>query len=226
MDDFGEIRRILDEPPPTPEQRELARQTLRSEYGSPRQRKSKPWGRLGLGAAVGATVVFAVMLLRVDPAGAWSPVPESPPEPLLIQSVPDQCATAAASSRVPLLVDQRNDAAVALFGERSSEEGTSSFRTCTLALIDGIWREADANDLGFSLLVTAGSVDEQVLGEAVDRVVIDTGGEQVEVSYEDGFYLMWWPEELALTGKTMRFLAIDGSILLELPVGSRPLRQG
>lgn len=220
MDDFGKIRRILDEPPPTPEQRELARQTLRSAYGSPRQRKPRPWGRLGLAAAAGATVVFAVMLLRVDPAEAWSPVPENPPEPLLVEAVPDQCATAAASSQIPLLVDQRNDAAVALFGERSSEDGASSFRTCTLALIDGIWREADANDLGFSMLVTAGSVDEQMLGEAVDRVVIDTADEQVEVSYEDGFYLMWWPEDLALAGEMMRFLGADGSSLVEIPVRS------
>jgi hypothetical protein len=116
-------------------------------------------------------------------------------------------------------VDQRNDVAVALFGERSSDDGASSFRTCTLALIDGSWRKADVDDLGFSLLVTAGSVDEQTLGAPVERVVINAASEQIEVSYEDGFYLMWWPEDLALAGEVMRFLATDGSTLLEIPVG-------
>jgi len=218
MGDIEEIRRILEEPPPSPEQRELARQALRSEFGSPRQRKAKHWGRLGMSAAVGVALLV-VMALRVDPAEAWSPVPE-PPEPLLLASAPDLCAGADARGGTPILVDQRNDIAVALFGERSREDAASSFRTCTLVHIDGNWRAADAGDLGFTLVVTAGSVDEQILREAVDRVVIATSNEQVEVSYEDGFYLMWWPEDLALAGEGMRFLGADGSRLLEIPVRS------
>lgn len=221
VSDIKNLRRILDEPPPTPEQRELARQMLRSVYGSPRQGKSRSWGKLGLGTAVAATVVFAVMMLRVDTAEAWSPVPESPPESLLLASAPVECATADAGSQAPLLVDQRNDVAVALFGERSAGDRASSFRTCTLAFTDGSWHKADARDLAFTLLVTAGSVDEQIIGAAVERVVIDTASEQVEVSYDDGFYLMWWPEDLALAGEVMRFLGADGSSLLEIPVRSR-----
>lgn len=219
MDDIEDIRRILDEPPPTREQREVARQALRSAYGPPRQRRSRRWGKMGLGAAVGATAVLALTVLRVGPAEAWSPVPVRPPEPVLLASVATQCAGSDAESQQPVLVDQRNDVAVALFGERSSDDGASSFRTCTLALIDGSWRKADVDDLGFSLLVTAGSVDEQTLGAPVERVVINAASEQIEVSYEDGFYLMWWPEDLALAGEVMRFLATDGSTLLEIPVG-------
>lgn len=218
MGDIEEIRRILDEPPSSPEQRELARQALRSELRLPRQGKSTHWGRLGLGAAVGVALL-AVMALRVDPAEAWSPMPE-PPEPLLLASAPELCAAGEARIGTPLLVDQRNDVAVALFGERSADGAASSFRTCTLVHVDESWRAADAGDLNFTLVVTAGSVDEQILGEAVDRVVIDTPDEQVEVSYEDGYYLMWWPDDLALAGKLMRFLGADGSHLLEIPIRS------
>lgn len=218
MSDMDHLRRILDEPAPTPVAREKAREALRARYASPAKPMGRSFTKLALSAVAAASVVLAVVTLQVGRAEAWSPVPEVPPDPFLAASAGGECAESGLGPEAPLLIDQREDVAVALFGGRSPEDATSGFRTCTLAFSDGSWRRVDADDLSFTMAVVSGSVDEQVLGGSVDKVVIDTGARQVEVSHSDGFYLIWWPEDVALTDEPMRFLAPDGSILLELPV--------
>lgn len=218
MRDLQNLRRLLEEPPPTPEALETAWEALRARYASTEAGTRTRTRRLALSAVAGLTVALVLVTLRVGQAEAWTPVPVVPPEPSLVASAPGECAESGSAPEPPLLIDQRRDVAVALFGERSADDATNAFRTCTLSLTDGSWRRAGAEDLSFTLAVVAGSVDEQVLGGNVDRVVIDTGTLQVEVSHQDGFYLIWWPEDLSLAGEPMRFLAADGSTLLELPL--------
>jgi len=216
MRDLESLRRHLDEPPPTAETREAARAALRTRYAS----GNRSW-RIGVPFALTAAVVAAVVVLsmRTGPAAAWSPIPATPPEPSLQAAAADACSGLAGSPLSgPLLIDQRGDVAVALFGERA-DEGDFHL-TCTLVERGDMWVRAAADDLSFSLLVMSGSVDEDAVGSPVDRVVIDAEGEEVVVSYADGFYLIWWPEEVALTGRPMSFLSADGSTLLEIPVHS------
>lgn len=226
MSDIDDLRRILEEPPPTEETRDRARGALRAQYAAREPRRHR-LGKLALGALAAVLAVIAVISMRIGQAEAWSPEPQTPPESSLVAAAPNECGVADVgdespplTDEPPLLIDQRNDVAVAMFGDRSASDRTSSFLTCTLVFTDGSWRRPDG-DLPFDLAVTAGSVDEELLGQRVERVVIETEPETIEVSYRDGFYLMWWPEELALTDESMRFVASDGSVLLEIPVQGR-----
>lgn len=219
MRDLESLRRHLDESPASAETREAARAALRQRY-------TRTDGRLPtrlrvlLAAGAAAAVVIVVLTTRTGPAAAWSPTPVTPPEPLLLASAAAECADVLDqfdASLIPLIIDQRNDVAMALFGERSSEE--MSFLSCTLRnTADEGWVRVTADELPFTLFSISGSVDEELLGSRIDQVVIDSGEGLVEVSYEDGFYLIWWPEDVALTGHPMRFLAADGSTVLEIPV--------
>lgn len=219
MSDLETLRRRLEEPaPPTVAVREAARAALRQRYGRTAGRSSHSIVVLATGVAL-AVAILAVVVTQAGPAAAWSSTPVSPPDPLLLASATTECAGVvdqADASRTPLLIDQRNDVAMALFGKRSPQQ--TSLVTCTLRETDQGWRRATADQLPFTLFSRAGSVDEEVLGSSIDRVVIDTGDERVTVSYHDGFYLIWWPEDIALTGHPMQFLAPDGSTVLEIPM--------
>ncbi len=218
MNEVEKFRRLLDEEPPPPEAREKTVSTLRSLYETSERRPSRPLAGILISAATVVVVAVVAMLsMQGGRAEAWTPTPVTPPDPALLQAASSDCETDRFDFQSPLLVDQREDVAVAMFGERS-EGGTESFLTCTLVLDEKVWRRAQDDDLSFRLLSVSGSFDEQVLGAAVDGVVIETESRTVEVSHQDGFYLIWWPEEEALAGETMQFIAEDGSTLLEVPV--------
>lgn len=219
MRDLENLRRHLDEPPASAESRERVRAALRQRYT---RTDAGLQARLRVFLAAGAAAALAILVVlttRTGPAVAWSPTPVTPPEPLLLATAAEQCADVLDqfdASLTPLIVDQRNDVAMALFGERSTEE--MSFLSCTLRKTDEGWQRVTAGDLPFTLFSTSGAVDEELLGSRIEQVVIDTGEALVEVSYKDGFYLIWWPEDVALTGNPMRFIAADGSTVLEIPV--------
>lgn len=214
--DLENLRRHLEEGPPTDEIREAARERLLARYAS----TGRGWALRVPFVLTSAAAVVAVVVLtvRTGPVAAWSPIPVSPPETSLQASAGAECSDGSGDPEAPLLIDQRRDVAVALFGERSDEE--DFHLTCTLIKTDEGWRRATGDDLSFRLLVVSGSVDEAALDSRIDRVVIDAEGAEVEVSYENGFYLIWWPEEVALIGSAMRFLASDGSTILEIPLNS------
>lgn len=217
MDDIDKLRRLLDEPAPSPEAREKLHRALRARYERSASLPPRPVMRIMASAAMVLVVAIGVVLaLQGGRAEAWTPVPVTPPDPALMAAASSECGEERFDFGAPLLVDQRGDVAVAMFGSRS--EHAESFLTCTLILDEGVWRNAEAAGLPFRLLSVSGSFDEQVLGAAVARVVIETESRTVEVSHQDGFYLIWWPEEEALAGETMKFLAEDGSTMLEVPV--------
>lgn len=218
MDELERLRRTLEEPPATVEDREAARQVLHDRYSVfiPGRRK-RSIGLASVSAIAIASVVLLAVLLGPEQAEAWGPVPVEPPDPAVIQSASDECDGLPTGNDRPLVVDQRGDVAVALFGH-STESPLRAFGTCTLALVDGQWHRVDVDDLSFELVVMAGSVDERVLGAQVERVVIDSQGQDIDLSHQDGFYLIWWPQSLALTGKPVRFLDSEGNTLLEVPV--------
>lgn len=210
-----DLWRLLDEPPPTPEMREAAHAALRAEYVAAETASRRPTRRLML-PTLGA-VVLAVVAVGVwrAPAEAWSPTPVTPPDPAVVEAASQACAMDATASRDAVLIDQRVDVAVVLFVQPPSATGAQDFKTCTLAEVDGRWQAAVASDLPSGLTVMAGSIDEAALGAVVDRVIIDQAGQEVVVSYRDGYYLAWWPGEMALTGAPVRFIAADGSTLIE-----------
>lgn len=228
MRDLENLRRHLDEPPASDEAREAARAALRERYARAEGRLTLKHGVLLAAGVALASAVLVILTTRTGPAVAWSPTPVTPPEPLLLASASAECADVLDQfdgSMPPLIIDQRDDVAMALFGDRSAEE--VSMLSCTLRNTDdGGWERVTADDLPFTLFSVSGSVDEELLGSRIERVVIDTGDALVDVSYEDGFYLIWWPEDVALTGHPMRFLAPDGSTVLEMPVNESRHRDG
>lgn len=218
MDDLEKLRRLLDERPPPPEAREKALRELHAHYEAPSSRPSRPVARILTGvAAIVVVTVGALLTLQLGQAEAWAPIPVTPPDPSLVAAASSECGDDRTDFQSPLLVDQRDDVAVAMFGNRP-EDGVESFMTCTLVLDEGDWRRVHGDNLAFRLLSVSGSFDEEVLGAGVSRVVIKTENRSVEVSHQDGFYLIWWPEEEALTGETMQFIAENGATLLEVPV--------
>lgn len=217
MDEFESLRRALDEPPPSVADYENARNAVRARYPASTAQRRFPVGRLATLTAVVAVVAMVLsIVMETEMAEAWSPVPVSPPDPSLLTNAPTQCAEDA-GDRELLLLDQRGEVAVALFGEPGADSGErSGFHTCTLVLEDE-WRRATADDLPYRLAVTAGSVDEEVLGQRVSKVLISLPSDEVEVSYREGFFLIWWPEDLAPNDETMQLVADDGSLIAELP---------
>lgn len=230
MDELERLRRLLDEVRPTEESKEKTLEAIRNRAQQSSHRQA-PMSRLMMRTALVAAVLLAgLIVLRPGAAEAWSPTPVSPQDPTLISAVPDECPDGMVDADQPLLIDQREDVAIALLGELPSAEGPGGFKTCLLAREDSAWLRATNDDLPFELAVTAGTVDERALGEPVSKVVIETDTQLVDVSYGNGFYLIWWPAELALDGEVMRFLASDGSELFDVPVtheiGTDPLSPG
>jgi len=221
MDDLEELRRLLDEPPPPPGARRRLLHELRalSEDSKPRHfgTRTKVVGSV---ATILVAAVAALFILQGGQAEAWTPTPVNPPDPALVAAASSECGEGELDFGSPLLVDQRGDVAVALFGDRSARDA-EAFLTCTLHFSEDAWRRVDHSDLSFSLHSISGSFDEEALNTPVERVVIDTPDQVVDVSHRDGFYLIWWPGEEALDGETMRFLAQDGSTLLETPIRVR-----
>lgn len=221
MDEIERLRRLLDEPDSTSPDEQKTLAALRQAYEKPLRRRSTN-SRLVVSTAIVVLVTFvAVLTLRSGPALAWSPTPVLPHDPALLGAVEDECLRGAAESAVPHLIDQREDVAVALLGTAPGSNN-GGFSTCTLIYSAGSWDRAVSSDLDFVLALTAGTVDEAVLEEPISRVVIETHTQDVEVSYRDGFYLIWWPADLALDGEVMRFLSGDGSELLAIPVTHEP----
>ena len=223
MDELERLRRALEEPPASEEQREAARRVLHERYsGSASGGSRRSIGLVVVSVVVAGLVTLLAVLSGSEQAEAWGPVPVKSPDPSVIQAASDECDGLPTVSDRPLLVDQRADVAVALFGD-TPERTPSAFGTCTLVLLEGKWQRADEGTLPFELEAMAGSVDEQVLGAEVEQVIIDSENQDIVLSYQDGFYLIWWPESLALIGKSVRFLDSGGNSLLEIPV--RPFRQ-
>lgn len=218
MDEFENLRKVLDEPPPSAEDYENARRAVGARYPTSTAPRRFPVGRLAtLTAIIALVAVVLSIVIETEVAEAWSPVPVSPPDPSLLANASTQCAGDVGDGEL-LLLDQRGEVAVALFGEPGAESGDSSgFRTCTLVLEDE-WRRASADDLPYRLAVAAGSVDEEVLGQRVFKVLISLPNYEIEVSYREGFYLIWWPEDVALKDETMQLVAENGSLITELPL--------
>lgn len=222
MDELERLRRTLEEPPASEEQREAARRALHDRYSDSTSRRSRrSIGLIAVSAIAAGLVILLAVLSGPEQAEAWGPVPVKAPDPAVIQAASDECDGLPSVSDGPVLVDQRADVAVALFGD-TAERTPSAFGTCTLVLVDGEWQRADEGHLPFELEAMAGSVDEQVLGAEVEQVIIDSGSQDIVLSYQDGFYLIWWPESLALIGQPVRFLDSGGNTLLEIPVRSNP----
>lgn len=217
MDDLEKLRRLLDEPPPSQTIRDESLRALHLRYQAS-VRDRRPLARIVSSAVVVIGVAIAVVLvLQSDEAEAWSPIPVTPVDPVLVEAASSECGEIPVDQKTPVLVDQREDVAVAMF-RSSAGDGPTTSGTCTLFVEDGVWRQARVDDLPFNVLVKSGSFDEELIESTVARVVIETDGQTVEVSHRDGFYLIWWPEGLALADESMRFLSEDGSTLLELPI--------
>lgn len=220
MDDMDRLRRILDEPPPTADEREAALAALRTRIDQEAAGKRRRQRVMRVGAMV-ATMVFVAgfVLVRQPPIGeAWSDTPVVPPDRALVAAAPGACGGPLTPDEV-LLVDQRGSLALVLIGSRDPS-GASTVRSCTLSEEGVGWALASNSALRVDSM--SGSIDKDLSESEVERVIIDGSDGPVDVSYAEGFFLVWWPQNFALAGKTIKFLAADGSVLLEMPV--RPSR--
>lgn len=221
MDDSSGLGRFLEEAPPSDEARQRALAALRARFDDepPMRRSNRRWLRVSGIAAALAVMLSLAVLQRSHPADAWSETPVVPPDPALIDAAPDLCqgTNPATHPTDVLLVDQRGSIALILIGSRTEAMSVSS---CTVVL-DNQWGLASDSNLPFAVESMAGSVDEGLLGDTVVKAVIPTESGEIEVSYADGFFLVWWPQQVALGGAPIQFISDNGSILLEVLVQPR-----
>lgn len=178
----------------------------------------RPW--LFGGATVVVVAVVAGVLLLPPPALAdWNPIPTNPVDPELQSRAGELCGQQPGfppdlpPSRV---VDQRQDTAVVLFG--GSESGGSGFYACTLIKADDRWRVSEPGD-EIETLTISGSVDESLLAAPISRaVIVQDDGSEIEVSYEAGFFLLWYPPDVEISGDAIDFRSFSGDTILEIPV--------
>lgn len=164
--------------------------------------------------------VIAVALLARSPEALayWDPVP-STPDAVLLEVAPDLCVVQleSAGPLMPLLlVDQRANAARAVFGERGSDANgpVVGFSVCSLVKADGEWTAPPTDDLPFSAYTFAGVTDEP---NAAKVIQLQSDGTQVEAAMKDGFFHFWWIEPESYEGGQVQVLDSEGVVLSELP---------
>jgi hypothetical protein len=152
-------------------------------------------------------VVLAIaVFVRVPEASAyWAAIP-STPEPALVAAAPKLCEMQLQVDLPPLvLVDQRADAARAVFGVNT--DSSSSMHLCTLIREGETWSAPPIDDLPIPGYTMIGAVfDPDVVKVVIDQI----DGIRVEAALSDGFFHFWWPDQESFPGGTQRFLNAEG----------------
>lgn len=186
-----------------------------------RKRRNTTVGALA-GSLLVAVIAIGVMAPSPEAQALWSPIPVTPDVDLTADAA-DLCASGRPAELPPLpplrLIDQRGDAALAVFTERGSDANgpTASISTCTLIRSDGQWTAPD--ELPFQAHTMAGTVDMQ---EAAKVVIDQNDGVRVEGTFEDGFFHFWWPETESFPGGTMLVLDDAGNVISSREIPTRP----
>lgn len=159
-------------------------------------------------SAAGALLVLFVtaVLVRAPEANAyWAAIP-STPEPALVAIAPELCNDQLQVDLPPLiLIDQRADAARAVFGVNT--DNSSSMHLCTLIRDGDTWIAPPVDELPIPGYTIAGAVFNP---DVVDVVIDQADGTRVEAAMSEGFFHFWWPDQESFPGGTQRFLDAQG----------------
>lgn len=191
--------------------------------------------RRAISAAAGSALVITGIVVGViattsSPVQAyWSPIPATPADTQLTERAAELCRSQWGDlnpSPPPLLmVDQRADAAFALFGGRSTGANgpRSVISTCTLIRDNGQWSAPPPDELPFQAFTMAGEIGEE---DAAKLVIDQSDGVRVEASLVDGYFHFWWPDTDSFPGGTFRILDAEGNVLQSHPVGTARPSEG
>ncbi|MGF1617009.1 MAG: hypothetical protein ACFCU2_04275 [Acidimicrobiia bacterium] len=176
-----------------------------------------------VGSVLIGVIAMAFLARSPEALAYWDPVP-STPDDVLLEAAPDLCAAQLESvgPLMPLLlVDQRANAARAVFGERGSDANgpVVGFSICSLVKADGQWTAPQTEDLPFSASTFAGVTDEP---NAAKVILYQSDGTQVEAAMKDGFYHFWWIDPESYEGGRVEVLDSEGNVLSELTAPPLP----
>ena len=170
-------------------------------------RRKRDFRLASVAASLLVVLVVALFVRSPEASAYWAAVP-STPDSDLVNSASELCESQLQADLPPLiLIDQRADAARAVFGVKT--DASTSMYACTLIRSGDTWEAPPVEDLPFLVHTINGTVPH-----ATAKVVIDqTDGTRVEAAMSDGFFHFWWVSPESFPGGTMRFLDANGEVL-------------